>query len=197
MADVSDLMRAAVDRVADLASQLDMLQRAIGAGDPHAELALRTQDARASLAALDLTTIDAALAQARREGRGEGMLEERRRWWRPEYPGQVEPTRVAWYRDEPEDGLSGFDTKADRDAFQAGGIGPFIRRVTGNEFNQLPFALPDASPAPEDRWECPECRCHQYALCDEQKEGGSFSPGPVKRCVNCKRLDYSAAPPRR
>src|SRR5690606_10662841 len=72
------------------------------------------------LAAIDLTAIDGALAQARREGRGEGMLEERRRWWRPEYPEQVEPTRVVWYRDEPEDGLSGFDTKADRDAFQAG-----------------------------------------------------------------------------
>lgn len=68
MADASDLMRAAMDQVADLASKLDMLQRAIGAGDPHAELALRTQDARASLAALDLSVIDALLAQARREG---------------------------------------------------------------------------------------------------------------------------------
>lgn len=75
-----------------------------------------------------------------RKAKGEGMLEERRRWWQPEYPGQQPPTLVAWYRDELEDGLSGFDTKADRDAFQAGGLGPFIRRVTGNEFRQLPFA---------------------------------------------------------
>lgn len=90
-------------------------------------------------------------AEGLRRAKGDGMLEERRRWWAPEYPGQTEPVRVAWYRDQPETGLSGFDTEADRDAFRAGGDGPFIRRVTGNEYPQLPFAaLRAQQPAPAE-----------------------------------------------
>ncbi|WP_283178652.1 hypothetical protein [Gemmobacter sp. 24YEA27] len=84
--------------------------------------------------------VSAGVNEAIRKAKGAGMLEERRRWWRPEYPGQIEPDRVVWYRDEPETGLSGFDTEADREAFRAGGNGPFIRRVTGNEYAQMPVA---------------------------------------------------------
>lgn len=86
--------------------------------------------------------------EAIRKATGAGMLMERRRWWQPEYPGQIEPERVAWYRDDPETGLSGFDTEADRDAFRAGGNGPFIRRVTGNEYPQMPVAALRAQSAP-------------------------------------------------
>lgn len=58
--------------------------------------------------------------------------------WVPEYPGQATPTLAVWFDDEPEDGLSGFHSKEDRDAFARGEHGPFLRRVTGNTFRQLP-----------------------------------------------------------
>lgn len=37
-----------------------------------------------------------------------------------------------WDRDEPENGLLGFHTKADRDAFSAGKTGPFRRRLSAD-----------------------------------------------------------------
>ena len=64
------------------------------------------------------------------------LIDERQRWWTPEYPGQAKPTLAVWFRDEPETGLSGFDTEGDRDRHMAGERGPFFRRVTGNTFPQ-------------------------------------------------------------
>lgn len=58
--------------------------------------------------------------------------------WEPEYPGQQKPQLVTWFAGEPEDGLSGFYTKEDRDSFQRGSDGPFLRVVTGNTFRQMP-----------------------------------------------------------
>lgn len=59
--------------------------------------------------------------------------------WEPEYPGQPEPKLVTWFAGEPEGGLSVFHTKEDRDSFSAGKSGPFLRRVTGSEFPQMPM----------------------------------------------------------
>lgn len=39
---------------------------------------------------------------------------------------------VWWDRDEPEDGLLGFHTKNDRDAFSQGGPGPYRRRISAD-----------------------------------------------------------------
>lgn len=39
---------------------------------------------------------------------------------------------VWWERDEPEDGLTGFHTKEDRDRFSKGGDGPFRRRISAD-----------------------------------------------------------------
>lgn len=46
---------------------------------------------------------------------------------------------VWWERDEPEDGLVGFHTVKDRDAFSAGKPGPYRRRVSplGKTTSQL------------------------------------------------------------
>lgn len=38
-------------------------------------------------------------------------------------------------------------------------------------------------------WRCPDCGCKSYARVDEAKPEGGFGPGPLIRCVNCKR-DY-------
>lgn len=110
---------------------------------------------------------------ARRAAYAQGMLAERRRWWSPEYPGQQPPALAAWWRDEPEDGLSGFDTEADRAAFQAGEEGPFIRRVTGNEHRQMPYAAlrVQSSPASPDLTEA-------RAMLDGVTDG----PWDVSRC---------------
>ena len=43
--------------------------------------------------------------------------------------GRREPAWIWWTPGEPEDGLSGFDTQECRDAFSAGGSGPFKRRI--------------------------------------------------------------------
>ena len=59
--------------------------------------------------------------------------------WDPDYPGQEIPELKVWYDDEPETGMSGFYNLKDRDAFSAGGHGPFFRRVTGRDFAQLPM----------------------------------------------------------
>ncbi len=43
---------------------------------------------------------------------------------------------------------------------------------------------------PEDEWppfRCRECDCRSYAKVDERKPDGSFGPGPLIRCVECKR----------
>ena len=58
--------------------------------------------------------------------------------WKPEYPGQIEPVWVWWDRDEPEDGLLGFHTKADRDRFARKAPGPYRRRIspTGKTISQ-------------------------------------------------------------
>ncbi|MCP1550652.1 MULTISPECIES: hypothetical protein [Methylorubrum] len=47
-------------------------------------------------------------------------------------------------------------------------------------------------------WRCPDCCCHSYAHVHEQKQDGSFGPGPKIRCVNCKALwpDPALAAPR-
>jgi hypothetical protein len=37
-------------------------------------------------------------------------------------------------------------------------------------------------------WRCPECRCLSYARVAEQKPDGSFGPGPLIRCVECKSV---------
>lgn len=58
--------------------------------------------------------------------------------WEPEYPGQNEPKLVTWFAGEPEGGLSGFFKKSDRDSFQNGNDGPFLRVVTGQTFLQMP-----------------------------------------------------------
>jgi hypothetical protein len=48
-------------------------------------------------------------------------------------------------------------------------------------------ALTTSDPQPvKDDWRCPECRCTTYARCDEQKSDGTFGPGSIVRCVNCK-----------
>ncbi len=47
-----------------------------------------------------------------------------------------------WFTDEPEVGLQGFVTQKDRDAFSAGGYGPFMRVITpegGCDLPQLPI----------------------------------------------------------
>jgi predicted RNase H-like nuclease (RuvC/YqgF family) len=62
------------------------------------------------------------------------LIVERQRWWQPEYPDQAKPVLAVWFDHESEHGLSGFDNAADLDAFQAGAHGPFLRRVTGNEY---------------------------------------------------------------
>lgn len=77
------------------------------------------------------------LEAVKRDAVREALIRERRRWWSPEYPGQEPPKLAVWWRDEPETGLSGFDTAQERDEFDAGGAGPFIRRITGNEHPQL------------------------------------------------------------
>jgi len=51
--------------------------------------------------------------------------------WRPAYPGQLEPQVRLWHRTDPELGLLGFLTKADRDAFsKSDHPGPFRRIVS-------------------------------------------------------------------
>lgn len=59
--------------------------------------------------------------------------------WTPDYPGQKEPKLVVWFVGEGEGGLSGFHSKQDRDAFSRGERGPFLRRVTGNTYRQMPM----------------------------------------------------------
>lgn len=49
---------------------------------------------------------------------------------------------VIWWPTESEDGLQGFATEQSRDAFAAGGAGPFVRVATppgGEDRPQLPF----------------------------------------------------------
>lgn len=56
--------------------------------------------------------------------------------------GKRNPAWVWWSPGESEAGLSGFDTRECRDAFAAGGAGPFKRRIaTGDmrECPQMPF----------------------------------------------------------
>ncbi len=99
--------------------------------------------------------VSAQLAAARAEiaRLREALIVERQRWWSPEYPNQPKPTLAVWFTSEPEDGMSGFDNEADRDEFNAGGDGPFLRRVTGNEYPQMPFraALPGETPSEYER----------------------------------------------
>jgi FtsZ-binding cell division protein ZapB len=45
-----------------------------------------------------------------------------------------------------------------------------------------------SGPVPADWWRCPECGCHSFARIDERKPDGRFAPGPMIRCVNCKRV---------
>ena len=59
--------------------------------------------------------------------------------WEPEYPGQEKPILKVWFAGEPETGLSGFHSEDDRNNFSAGQDGPFLRRVTGTSFLQMPF----------------------------------------------------------
>lgn len=49
--------------------------------------------------------------------------------WRPSYPGQPAPQWRWWNRTDPELGLLGFLTKADRDFFSKGKPGPYRRIV--------------------------------------------------------------------
>lgn len=37
-------------------------------------------------------------------------------------------------------------------------------------------------------WRCDECDCTSYARMDERKPNGGFGPGPLVRCVNCKKV---------
>lgn len=41
---------------------------------------------------------------------------------------------------------------------------------------------------PDER--CPECDCASFARIDERKPSGGFGPGPLVRCVHCKREFY-------
>jgi DNA-directed RNA polymerase subunit RPC12/RpoP len=38
-----------------------------------------------------------------------------------------------------------------------------------------------------DCWRCPDCGSRTYARVDERKPTGKFGPGPLIRCVDCKR----------
>jgi len=50
-----------------------------------------------------------------------------------------------------------------------------------------PLTAPEGTRARlREAWRCPNCRCHTFAEVAKQKPDGSFGPGPLVRCVNCK-----------
>lgn len=56
-------------------------------------------------------------------------------------------------------------------------------------------SLPAAPGGAREPWRCPDCDCRSFARIDEPQQGGGFAPGPMIRCVNCKReYQHPAAP---
>jgi len=83
----------------------------------------------------------------------------------------------------------------------AAGVERQNRELTQDESRLVMSAL--LSSAPEvvaemsADWKCPKCRCRTFAAVDERKPDGSFGPGDLLRCVNCKGVFFRAslAPP--
>lgn len=62
-----------------------------------------------------------------------------------------------------------------------------MRRAIEAALAASPAPASEPSRAQSDELRCPVCDCHTLSHVDEQKADGHFAPGPLVRCVNCKR----------